>query len=158
MSIKWLNIESTSISNILISLSILLRTKIHLILFSTAYFIKLTVWGATPSTMSMIKNAPSTNFRAVVTSKPKSICPGESIKLINFYYLSDPSIFNFVGVNKEILDDFIVISLSCSSSQKSKYNNFPFIFLEKIKFEEIKASVNDVLPWSTWAIIHILYI
>lgn len=150
--------ESTSISSIFINLSILFNTKMHFILLSTAYFIKFTVCGATPSTTSMIRSAPSTSLRAVVTSKPKSMCPGESIKLINFYSLSDPSIFSLVGLSKEILEDFIVISLSYSSSLKSKYRSFPFIFLEKIKFEEIKASVREVLPWSTWAIIHILYI
>lgn len=154
--IKWLNIDSISISSIVNNLSILFNTNIHFILLSTAYFIRFMVYGATPSTTSIINRAPSTNFKAVVTSKPKSIWPGESIKFINFYSAVLPSKFNFEGVNSVILEDFMVISLSYSSSLKSKYNNLPFIFLENIIFDDIRVSVNEVLPWSTWAIMHIL--
>ena len=74
------------------------------------------------------------------------------------YCISGYSIYKSSGDNKDIPELFIVISLSFSSSLKSIYKYFPFIFLENILFDEISASESEVLPWSTCAIIHMLYI
>ena len=82
---KSINRSYTSFTTSLIrasGLSILLITKIIGISLSRAFFKTNLVWGRGPSLASTNRSAPSTRFKLLSTSPPKSACPGVSIIFI----------------------------------------------------------------------------
>ena len=67
------------------------------------------VWGMTPSTAQTTRITPSTALIALVTSPPKSTCPGVSRRLIRY---SSPS-YSWTMLAAAV---WIVIPLACSCS------------------------------------------
>ena len=53
-----------------------------------AYLNTVSVYTQPPSTQSTTTKAPSVTLRAAVTSDEKSTCPGESIRLITYPYIT----------------------------------------------------------------------
>ena len=132
---------STTSSGLESGLSILLITTIG---FSPRFrdFLRTNlVWGIGPSKASTRRSTPSTIFKILSTSPPKSACPGVS------------TIFIFISLYR--MDVFlarIVIPLSFSRSLESMTLSVIASFALNIPLCLSIPSTRVVLPWSTWAI------
>ncbi len=140
-----------STCNSLMSLSTLLIKSTGLTCSLRAWRSTVSVCGIVPSTASITITAPSTALIALVTSPPKSTCPGVSIRLIR-YSLS------WYSCTIETHALSIVIPLSCSSSSESVNNCLPASSFEIMPAPARILSVKVVLPWSIWATIPIFRI
>lgn len=67
---------------------------------------------------------------------------------------SDADLLN-IEKKSEMAEDSMVIPRVCSSGLESKYRILPASLGEMMPLVANSASVSDVLPWSTWANIHI---
>ena len=82
------------------------------------------------------------------------MCPGESMRLMRYSFASGSASGALrLSIEKysEMADDSIVIPRVCSSGLESKYRIFPASLGEIMPFVARRASVREVLPWSTWA-------
>ena len=142
-SITW----STTFSGVAPGLSILLITTIGFNPNANDFFKTSLVCGIAPSKASTNNKTPSTVFKTLSTSPPKSACPGVSTILI----LTSPCI-------TEVFLESMVIPLSFSWSLESIILSATCSFSLKIWLCLNKASTNVVFPWSTCAIIAIFLI
>ncbi len=129
--------ESTCSS--FINRSTLLMNKTGVTFSFNACLRTVSVCGIAPSTASTTTTAPSTARIALVTSPPKSTCPGVSMRLIKY---SSPS-------NSCTIDTFaasIVIPRSCSSASESMKSCVPASSFEIMPAPASRLSVSVVLP------------
>jgi hypothetical protein len=95
--------------------------------------------------------APSHSRDAVETSELKSMCPGESIRLIRYSFDSGGAsgdVHLSREKKREMAELSIVMPRSCSSGRESRYRILPACLAEMTPLVAIKASLNEVLPWS----------
>ena len=141
-SINNSNTSSTTFAGFAPGLSILFITTIGFKFNDNDFFKTSLVCGIAPSKASTRRTTPSTIFKTLSTSPPKSACPGVStIFILMSLYITD------VFLAK------IVIPLSFSKSFESITLSATCSFVLKVPLCLNSASTNVVLPWSTCAII-----
>ena len=128
-------------------LSILFITTIGFKFIANDFFNTSLVCGIAPSNASTNKSTPSTVFKTLSTSPPKSACPGVSTILI-FTPLNITAVF-FANIVIPLSFSWSFESITLSATCSLSLNTWLCLN---------NASTNVVFPWSTCAMIAIFLI